>query len=115
MQDEKADLPETLNSHKVALNNTQKTFEKKIMYRGATVLAFGALEKEVSDLKAESLNVKELNHGLMNKSRFSSSERVQQEPPSALCSSSYSYARTLGKNKPESDLLAAKRSKQAAH
>lgn len=68
MQNEKADLTDAPNKHRVALNSSQRPLEGAAIAGIATVFAPSGLSRQVLDLKAENLSLKELNQELMQNS-----------------------------------------------
>lgn len=77
-QKEKADLIETLNSHKVALSSSEMALSNETIAGKDMVSALGAFEKRVEHLKTESDPLNEVSHDLMQKKPFRLLEQPQQ-------------------------------------
>lgn len=65
MQKKMADPTDVLIKHKGAFSNSQKALQEETVACVAIVSAVGALQMQVSDLKAKTLSLKELNQKLL--------------------------------------------------
>lgn len=76
LQTEKTSFPDPLSQHKVVLNVSQNTPEKEALACTDTISAPCALQRQVSDLRAENVFLKEMNLGLMHNAVSDSNEKI---------------------------------------
>lgn len=75
MQKEEASLTNDASHHSVALNNSPEALEEEFEAHRATVSAFGIFDREVSDLEAQNLSLKDPNQKLTQKT-FSATKKT---------------------------------------